>query len=122
MKRLLILGALICLACTSCTKNNITTGLYFADTKDGLLYIELKSGNDCVLFFQGCDKMEGSYKISGNEIDLIGHASVKVQNITSSWWFGGSLGKGIISDGSFRIQSQRTFRDPEYYYLTFYKH
>lgn len=88
-----------------------------------MLYLELQSGEDCVMFFQGGNKENCTYKISKGEIDLLGHASIKIDGRTRSWWFGGNLGKGVISGDSFKIQSQRMFTsDLEYYYLTFYKH
>ena len=119
----IFLSILTLLLVTSCQKDTLSKGLYYADTPDGLLYLELMSGHNCVMFFQGGQKSQCSYFISHGEIDLIGDAKIQIGSRTVSWWFGGSMGKGVINGNSFRIQGQRLYRlDPEYRYLTFYKH
>ena len=75
------------------------------------------------MFFQGEKREEGSYWISNGEIDLIAHATIKKGFTSDAWWFGGTLGKGLISGDFFTIQAQRTYdKGIEYRYLTFYKH
>lgn len=123
MKRYLIISIALLLTFTACTKDTLTRGLYFADTMDGMLYLELQTNEKAVMFFQGGEKEECKYKISKGQIDILGYASTKINGYTHSWWFGGALGKGTIKDGSFTIKSQRTYGPNfEYHYLTFYKH
>lgn len=124
MKKCLISIVVILLSFVSCQKSTLSRGLYFADTKDGMIYLELMSGTDCVMFFQGSnEKDDGYYSISKGEITLIANAKTKADNKSVSWWFGGSLGTGIIYGDSFKIQAQRMYSaNLEYYYLTFYKH
>lgn len=81
MKKYLILLLTLCFL-TSCQKYSLSKGLYFADTPDGMLYLELQSGHDCIMFFQGENKEEGSYWISNGEINLISHATVKKGSYT----------------------------------------
>lgn len=123
MKRYLIISIALLLAFTACTKDTLTRGLYFADTMNGMLYLELQTNDKAVMFFQGGEKEECKYKISKGQIDLLGSARITINGRTRSWWFGGALGKGTIKDGSFTIKSQRLYSpELEYYYLTFYKH
>ena len=123
MKRLFAICGVMMLLLTSCSKDKITNGLYYSDTKDGMLYLQLEGGNDCTMFFEGCDENDGYYDIKGNEITLISNASIKINGRTSSWWFGGTLGNGIINGNSFKIQAQRVYTTtPEYLYITFHKH
>ena len=124
MKKIVTTLAIILIALVSCQKSTLSKGLYFADTKDGIIYLELMSGTDCVMFFQGSnEKDDGYYSISKGEITLMANAKTKVGGRSVSWWFGGSLGTGIINGDSFKIQAQRMYTaDLEYYYVTFYKH
>ncbi len=124
MKKLLISLAIVLISVISCQKSTLSKGLYYADTMDGMIYLELMSGTDCVMFFQGSnDKDDGYYSISKGEITLMANAKTKVGGRSVSWWFGGSLGTGIINGDSFKIQAQRMYStELEYYYLTFYKH
>ena len=124
MKRILSTIVIILVSLVSCQKSTLSKGLYFADTQDGIIYLELMSGTDCVMFFQGSDdKYEGYYSISKEEITLIANAKTKVNGKSVSWWFGGSLGTGIINGESFKIQAERMYSvNSDYYYLTFYKH
>lgn len=112
------------LSLISCQKSTLSKGLYFADTQDGIIYLELNRGTDCVMFFQDSDyKDNGYYRILKNEITLIASAKTKVNGKSVSWWFGGSLGTGIINSDRFIIKAQRmSSAKLEYYYLTFYKH
>ena len=89
-----------------------------------MIYLELLSGTDCVMFFQGSsEKDDGYYSISKGEITLMANAKTKVGGRSVSWWFRGSLGTGIISGDSFKIQAQRMYStELEYYYVSFYKH
>lgn len=124
MKRLIAILAIALLSITSCQKSSLSRGLYYADTKDGMICLELMSGTDCVMFFQGSnEKDDGYYSISKGEITLLANAKTKVGGGSVSWWFGGSLGTGIINGDSFKIQAQRMYTaDFKYYYVTFYKH
>ena len=124
MKRLIAILAIALLSFTSCQKSILSKGLYYAETKDGMIYLELLSGTDCVMFFQGSsEKNDGYYSISKGEITLMANAKTKVGGRSVSWWFGGSLGTGIISGDSFKIQAQRMYStELEYYYVSFYKH
>lgn len=126
MRKTLILAASIAIALlsiSSCQKYSLSKGLYYADTKDGMIYLELMSGTDCVMFFQGStEKDDGKYSISRGEITLRANANTKVGGRSVSWWFGGNLGTGIINGDSFKIQALRMYStDLEYYYVTFYK-
>lgn len=108
---------------TACSKEHLSKGLYYSDTKDGMLYLQLSDHNECTLFFENGEENKCTYDIKGFEINLIGNASTKVNGRTSSWWFGGSLGTGIIDGDSFTIQTQRLFSDSiEVLYITFHKH
>lgn len=122
MKKLLLVLSSILLLASSCQKQ-LSKGLYFADTEDGIIYLELMKGKDCIMFFQGEKEESCTYYISDGQIDLMGHATININGYTNSWWFGGSLGKGIINGDSFKIQAQRMCKPGlEYKYLTFYKH
>ena len=122
MKNLIVLLAVAILG-ISCQKESLSTGLYYANTVDGTICIELQGKNKCITYFQGGDKPdEGTYHISNGEIDLMTHASITVNGKTRSWWFGGDLGKGTISGSSFTIQAQRVWNiDIERLYITFRK-
>jgi hypothetical protein len=107
----------------SCQKESLPNGLYCANTVDGTICVELQGKNNCIAYFLGGDKPdEGKYFISDGEIDLITHASITKGGKSVSWWFGGNLGKGIISGSSFTIQAQRLWlTNIERSYITFYK-
>lgn len=123
MKRFLIAITALLLTTASCQLNSLPKGMYMADTKDGVLYLQLMSNNECSMQFAGNKSKDGSYWLSGNEIDLIANAHIDVRGHDVTWWFGGSLGKGIISGETFTIQSQRLYSIDlvEYIYLTFKK-
>ncbi len=122
MKRLFFVIASLILA-ISCQKDNLSKGLYFTDTNDGIIYVELLGGNDCLIFFQGQQKDNGYYNITKGEINLMGQAKTTINGRSISWWFGGSLGPGKITGNTFYIQGQRVSGTSiEYKYMTFYKH
>ena len=123
MKRFLIALTALLLAATSCQRQSLPKGMYIADTKDGVLYLQLMSNHECSMQFAGNKAEDCSYWISGNEIDLIAHAHVDVRGRDVTWWFGGSLGKGTIVGETFTIQSQRLYSSDvvEYIYITFKK-
>ncbi len=122
MKRLIIVLATLFLA-LSCQKSTLSKGLYFTDTSDGIIYIELLRGDDCLVFFQGQEKDNGYYKIAKGEINLMGQAKTTSNGRSISWWFGGSLGPGKINGNTFYIKGMRTSGTKiEYKYMTFYKH
>lgn len=119
LKRLLGLFLLV-LSIVSCQKDKLQKGLYYANTVDGMLYVELQKGGDCVLFFQGGEENDGRYDMSKGKITVLGHTSIKIDNVEYSWWF---YDKGTINGDSFKVQVQRTYSTKyEYHYLTFYKH
>ena len=123
MKRLFVALLITLLSITSCQKYNLSKGLYFADTKDGIIFLELMGGTDCVMYFQGGnEKEDGYYDISEGEIELYAHAETNLSGGTASWWFGGNLGAGIIKGDKFTIKAQRLYLTGlEYHYLTFYR-
>lgn len=123
MKRFIVILVLMMSVLTSCLSESLPKGLYYSDTKDGMLYLQLDGHNDCTLFFEGQKECSAYYDIKQNEMILMGHAETKVSGRSCSWWFGGELGNGIIDGNSFKIQAQRLYSTaPEYYYITFRKH
>lgn len=123
MKKLLAICAVMLLMMTACSKEHLSKGLYYSDTKDGMLYLQLSDRNECTLFFENGEENKCTYYIKGSEIDLIGSAATKVNGRTSSWWFGGNLDAGVIDGDSFIIQTQRLCSDSiEVLYITFHKH
>lgn len=78
MKRFLLAITLIVATAVSCQIESLDKGLYTANTKDGTLFLELKGNHECVMFFDGNEKKDCSYWISGDEIDLIASAVMKV--------------------------------------------
>ena len=123
IKRLIVSLAILLLTVVSCQLDSLPKGMYMADTKDGVLYLQLMSNHECSLQFAGGKSKDGSYWISGDEIDLIANVHVDVGGRDVSWWFGGSLGKGTIVGDTFTIQSQRLYSSDkvEYINLTFRK-
>ena len=106
MKRVALLLFAV-LMVSSCQKETLVRGVYSANTTDGKLCVELLDDHNCVAYFQGEKKEDGTYYISDGKIDLITHASTTVKGQSVTWWFGGNLGKGEITGDSFRIQSER---------------
>ena len=123
MKRyLLLLLAAVVLIATSCEQETLVQGVYSAQTTDGVLYVELIDGQNCVAYFQGEKKENGTYYISNGQIDLNVHVSTTVRGESVSWWFGGELGRGDIVGDSFTIQSQRLLgTKTTYVYVIFHQ-
>lgn len=120
MKRFFLFVVFVLLL-SGCEKNR-SMGLYSAKTPDGVLYLELLDDSDCVMYFKDGKEVEGYYTIAKGEIDLIAHAACDDGPYTVTWWFGGTLGHGLISSSSIYIQGMRTeLTQMDYRFLSFRK-
>ena len=74
MKRaLLFIVALLCLA--GCTKDGTDlTGVWYSNTNDGKLFLELRSGGNGVAYFEGCSSLSAFWTVDGKTIKVTGNA------------------------------------------------
>ena len=120
MKRFVLIAFLMLLM-TGCEKYR-AMGLYSARTPDGTLYLELLEDRDCIMYFEDGKENGGYYSISKGEIDLNCHGVCDDGPYAVSWWFGGTLGHGLISGSSIYIQGvRRELTKMDYQFLTFRK-
>lgn len=103
MKKVVTMIAAV-LILAACSKENVSLGKYSAITNDGTLCIELLSGGDCVLYFDGGTERQGDYKLSGDEIVIHGHADIKTSTKWRWYYF--------TVDNPGRIESSTKFTVP----------
>lgn len=79
----------------------VSKGKYSYSSKYGTIYIELLSGSDCVVYFDGCSERQGSYYVDGETISLSGYARDWGESGKNRYWvtytFHGTEG-GTITD------------------------
>ena len=114
MKRLLYL--LILLLAISCSKEpKINQGTYSCSVAGETLYIELLSGEDCVLYFKGQKESTGYYHINGEEITIIGHAWLEKRYSIDIYSFGPDNRGTIYSSDKFGITADVNYGEDSKY-------
>lgn len=113
MRRPVYILILICLLCSSCKKETLPLGKYAAETRDGLLQLELLDGNNCLFYFENGEPAKGSYHISKSTLELCSVAIYPFNGNKSVWCkFGAiSIRYAKINDRSFTIGMERYFYD-----------
>lgn len=102
MKKLLFILAFAALVC-GCSKDKLSKGTYFASTPKGNVYVELKSGDDCILYFKDGEESSGYYDVEGSEITIIGFVQGKD---FFSYRFSTENPGTITGKNSFRIKAE----------------
>ena len=87
-------------------------GKYAAETRDGVLTLELVNEDDCIFQFEGGEAVKGSYYIKNNRIYIWGGTIYPIAtNSHIRWEFLHNNNYGIIKNGSFRVRATRIFYD-----------
>lgn len=114
MKYVLIALATITMLLSSCQSlESSMVGSYYCDTVDGMIYLDLLEGGNCIASFQGCEEDGGYWHISDDNSIFVVVAPKKQKS--SGWyvtyWIGMSSDNGEIYDnGNFSISASRAYR------------
>lgn len=98
-----------------CSKEKISQGLYSCSAEGTTLYIELLAGEDCILYFQGGRESSGFYHIKGDEITIIGHATLEKKYSYVSYHFSYETPGKILSKDKFSITAEELGNDETHY-------
>ena len=86
-------------------------GKFYADTIDGMIYLELLSGGNCVAYFQGGEEDGGYWRIqSDGSIHILATPKKETSKSSVKYWISGD-GK-VYNKDSFSIPAER-----HYFYL-----
>lgn len=107
MKKLLILISILFLLCGCQKMETKLQGKFFADTIDGIIYIELLSDNNCIAYFSGGKEDAGYWLVlDGNEISVIASPELQESSYASVRYR--ISGHGTIKDAnSFSVPATR---------------
>lgn len=112
MKKFLFsLAALCVLLLTSCKKESLSFGKYAAETRDGVLTVDLVNENDCIFQFEGGEAANGGYYIKNQTIHFWCNIIYPSTNHRIWWWFEYNNTYGKINHGSFCVRAIRNFYD-----------
>ena len=107
MKHALLFLSFIFLLCGCQKMESRLQGKFYCDTVDGMLYVELLNGGNCIAYFNGGEEDAGYWHVlDGNEISIIANVKLrKSSHISVSYWFDGH---GTIKDAdSFSVPVKR---------------
>ena len=75
MKKLVFALALFLLVSCDAFGPTLSKGVYFCSTNYGTIYLELLSGGNCLIRFDGCKEDSGTYRKDGDQLTLIATAT-----------------------------------------------
>ena len=113
MKKILTLALLMLTSC-NLFGPTVSKGVYSCTTLRGTIYIEILTGDNCVLYFDGCKENSGYFHIDGETIHISGYATDWGESRRNYDWvtyrFGNQDGRITDSD-QFSIEADVTYGD-----------
>lgn len=105
---------LACLILSSCQKEGLSRGLYYADTEDGVAYLELKSRHDCSMWFNPDNQNDGYWAVQDGGLILIISANIKVGQYTHAWFCSSDPSETPVLEDQFYITFHEIYRNRDF--------
>jgi len=106
---------LACLILSSCQKEGLSRGLYYADTEDGVAYLELKSRHDCSMWFNPDNKNDnGFWAVQDGGINLTASAEIKIGRYTHYWYCSSDPNDSPVFDDAFFVTFHEIYRNRDF--------